>query len=233
MQFIVFDNGKAGIMGEHSVMDGTPTVNLCDVVLDKIADPKWDQGEGIHDRLKAPEALDFNVSEKTQQAIEVAEKAAVELIESQAMGIVQTKYGKAAIKNFGVSPDSWAQMIVQLAYARLLKARGEQREGGTYEAASTRKFFKGRTEAIRVVTSESDAWVQSMDNADASVEERKRLFGLATKKHVSLAKAAGDGQGVDRHLLGECSIRSASTGRAESDHCIRSQPSGERGRNLT
>lgn len=25
-QFIVFDNGKAGFMGEHSVMDGTPTV---------------------------------------------------------------------------------------------------------------------------------------------------------------------------------------------------------------
>jgi carnitine O-acetyltransferase len=42
-------------------------------------------------------------------------------------------------------------MVIQLAYARLLAATGKAREGGTYEAASTRKFFKGRTEAIRYV----------------------------------------------------------------------------------
>jgi carnitine O-acetyltransferase len=53
------------------------------------------------------------------------------------------------IKTFGVSPDSWAQMIIQLAYARLLRAHGKLREGGTYESATTRKFNKGRTEVIR------------------------------------------------------------------------------------
>ena len=39
VQLIVFDNGRAGIMGEHSVMDGTPTVTLCDTVLDMISSP--------------------------------------------------------------------------------------------------------------------------------------------------------------------------------------------------
>ncbi|KAJ3488667.1 hypothetical protein NLI96_g2674 [Meripilus lineatus] len=203
VNFIVFDNGKAGILGEHSVMDGTPTVALCDTVLDIIADPKFDQGlprEGAS--LTLPQPLDFKVSNETQKAIGDATKAALDLVESQAMTILQTSYGKAAIKNFGVSPDSWTQMIIQLAYARLLKGRGEKRVGGTYEAATTRRFFKGRTEAIRVVSKESDDWVRSMDEEGVSVEEKKRLFGLATKKHVGLAKMAGTGQGIDRHLLG-------------------------------
>jgi len=54
-------------------------------------------------------------------------------------------------------------MIIQLAYKRLNGTK--QRTGGTYEAASTRKLYKGRTGAIRVVTSKADAWVRSMDDA--------------------------------------------------------------------
>ncbi len=68
------------------------------------------------------------------------------------------------------------------------------------------KFYKGRTEAIRVVTTEADRWVQSMDDPKANKETRKKLFDLATKKHVSLAKAGGQGQGVDRHLFGKSYI---------------------------
>jgi carnitine O-acetyltransferase len=110
-------------------------------------------------------------------------------------------------------------MMIQLAYARLLRSTGVQREGGTYEAASTRKFFKGRTEAIRsvvpacllgtsliygyrVVSKESDAWVASMDDGRASSAERLKLFAAASKTHLERAKLAGAGLGVDRHLFG-------------------------------
>ncbi|PPQ72312.1 hypothetical protein CVT26_007269 [Gymnopilus dilepis] len=200
VQFIVYDNGYAGIMGEHSVMDGTPTARMCDDVLDMLYDPAFDHGSPSPDAEKTPVPLDWEVTEATAQAIAEADRAAVELIESQVLGFYLTSYGKAAIKAFGVSPDSWAQMTVQLAYKRLL---GEnKRNGGTYEAASTRKFYKGRTEAIRVVTTEADEWVRSMDDPAATPETRKKLFDAATRKHVNLAKAAGQGQGVDRHLFG-------------------------------
>jgi len=203
VNFIVFDNGSAGMLGEHSIMDGTPTSQLCDTVLDIIASPNFDQGKapaGTSAPLPVP--LDFNVSDATKKAITQAEKAALELIEGQALNVVKTKYGKGAIKKFGVSPDSWTQMIIQLAYGRFLKSTGEKRPGGTYEAATTRKFYKGRTEAIRVVSSESDAWVKSMDDPQAGAEERKKLFAVATKKHVAWAKMAGNGEAIDRHLLG-------------------------------
>ncbi|KAF9480551.1 carnitine acetyl transferase [Pholiota conissans] len=199
LQFIVFDNGRAGIMGEHSVMDGTPTARMCDEVLDMLYDPAFDHGKPVVPSA-LPEALDWEITPATTQAIAVADKAAAELAESQELNFLVTSYGKAAIKGFSVSPDSWAQMVVQLAYRRLLGSK--KRTGGTYEAASTRKFYKGRTEAIRVVTSEADAWAKSMDDPSVTTEQRKKLFDQATKKHVSLAKLSGLGQGVDRHLFG-------------------------------
>ena len=124
------------------------------------------------------------------------------------MSVVKTAYGKRAIKAAQVSPDAWAQLLMQLAYARLLHARGWKRQGGTYESAMTRRFFKGRTEVIRVLTSESDAFVRAMMAEDgkeeSGSENRKKLFELAAKAHVTNAQAAGRGEGVDRHMLGEC-----------------------------
>ncbi|KAJ6581882.1 carnitine acetyl transferase [Mycena capillaripes] len=203
VQYIVFDNGFAGLMGEHSTMDGTPTVRLCDDVLNAIASSAFDLGEEARDATPlTPTPLDWQLSPATVMAIDAANAAALELVEGQELGFHLTKYGKAAIKRFGVSPDSWAQMIVQLAYRRLLEASGAKRMGGTYEAASTRRFYKGRTEAIRVVSTESDAWVAAMDAPDVALEEKKKLFDAAVKTHGTLARAAGMGQGVDRHMFG-------------------------------
>lgn len=200
VEFIVFDNSYAGLLGEHSVMDGTPTARLCDEVLDMLADKDFDHGTSSSVSTN-PTPLDWDITPQTSQAISKADDAARELIESQSMSYHLTSYGKEAIKNFGVSPDSWAQMIIQLAYRRVLGHN--KRQGGTYEAATTRRFYKGRTEAIRVVSTESDAWVASMLNPHASATERKRLFDVAVKKHVDMARIAGVGQGVDRHLFGK------------------------------
>jgi carnitine O-acetyltransferase len=204
LNLVVFDNGKAGIMGEHSVMDGTPTVTFCDMVLDLLATPSFDHGTSSPaSELEPPQPLDFAVSAQTARAIDEAEAAFRELTDGQALGMHRTAYGKRAIKTFGVSPDSWAQLLVQLAYARLLRARGEpKRCGGTYEAATTRRFARGRTETIRVVTRESDAWVASMDDTGVGAAERRALFAAASARHIQLAREAGGAQGVDRHLLG-------------------------------
>jgi carnitine O-acetyltransferase len=174
---------------------------MCDEVLDVLYDPAFDQGEPAANGTPEPTSMDWHVSSATHQAIEAADKAAIDLIENQTLGFHKTAYGKAAIKQFGVSPDSWAQMIVQLAYLRLVGGK-QRRRGGTYEAATTRKFYKGRTETIRVVTSESDAWAESMDDANVDDVEKKKLFDAAVQKHLQLARNGGNAQGIDRHLFG-------------------------------
>jgi carnitine O-acetyltransferase len=152
--------------------------------------------------------MKWTLDSALEQSIARAEKDAAELIKTQVMSVVKTVYGKRAIKAARVSPDAWAQLLIQLAYARLLHTRGWKRQGGTYESATTRRFFKGRTEVVRVVTNESDAFVRAMMEEDgkeeADVENRKKLFELAAKAHVANAQAAGRGEGVDRHMLGEC-----------------------------
>lgn len=165
-----------------------------------IKDPAFDRGSETSTAV--PAALDFHITPKTEQAIKDATAAAFELVDSQAMSFHLTKYGKAAIKKFQTSPDSWAQMIIQLAYARLIRSLGQKRQGGTYESGTTRKFYKGRTEVIRTISSESDAFVESMLDPDAPWGRRKALFKEAAKKHIETAKAAGSGQGFDRHLMG-------------------------------
>lgn len=200
VQFIVFDNATAGIVGEHSVMDGTPTTRMCDEVLDALLDKSFDHGPPVSSNMAPPEALDWKVTPKIENAIEKAKVAADELVNGQELGYHLTSYGKAAIKKFGVSPDSWSQLLVQLAYHRLMG--GKPLEGGTYEAATTRRFKKGRTEAIRIVTEESRAWVKSMDDTSIGPAQKKELFMTAASRHIADAKEAGKAQGIDRHLLG-------------------------------
>jgi carnitine O-acetyltransferase len=213
IQMIVFDSARAGLMGEHSVMDGTPTLAFTDSICSALADPAFDHGSPSSPPLSAPvpTELRWTLDPTLEQSIARAEKDAAELVASQAMNVVKTGYGKQAIKAARASPDAWAQLLIQLAYARLLRARGWKREGGTYESATTRRFFKGRTEVVRVVTSESDAFVRAMmaeggaeaETGLAGVENKRALFESAAKAHVTNAQAAGRGEGVDRHLLGK------------------------------
>jgi len=206
VQLIVFDSGRAGLMGEHSVMDGTPTLTFADAICGALANPAFDHGTPSTSSPARPVELQWTFDSVLEQSIARAEKDAAELIASQTMSVIQTGYGKRAVKAARVSPDAWAQLLVQLAYARLLRERGWKRPGGTYESATTRRYLKGRTEVVRVVTNESDAFVRAMMAEDgteeAGVQNRKALFEQASKVHVENAQAAGRGEGVDRHLLG-------------------------------
>jgi len=200
VQFVVFENGYAGLMGEHSMIDGTTIVRVCDEILEMLYHPTFDHGLSSEAAPKIPTPLDWEITRVTADAMKAADRAATTLINSRDLHFHLTSYGKAAIKAFGVSPDAWAQMIIQLAYKRLIGA--EPRTGGSNEAATTRKFYRGRTEDILVATSETDAWIRSMDDGTTTAT-CKKLFDKATKKHVSLIKAAREGQGIDRHLFGK------------------------------
>lgn len=59
-------------------------------------------------------------------------------------------------------------------------------KGGTYESATTGRFSKSCMGVVRVVTSESNAFVRAMV-ANDGVEDRKKLFELAALAHVANA----------------------------------------------
>ena len=167
-QLIVFDNCVAGQMGEHSVMDGAQYFHLCDDLLAFLADPKSDfQLSPSPSVIAVPEPLDFDLTSisEIQQAISKAQLFVHDLASSKSLSFVRISYGKAAIKAFGVGPDGWAQMIVQVAYARLAERKNSPVEPWpvcTVESAITRTFYKGRSDRLWVVTEECVALVRAM-----------------------------------------------------------------------
>ncbi|PCH40276.1 acyltransferase ChoActase/COT/CPT [Wolfiporia cocos MD-104 SS10] len=201
-QLIVFENGKSGFLGEHSCMDGTPTLRLNEFTLASLAAGKVDLGpartEDTGRDLDAPQELPFVVDAKTQTYITQAEAAFDDLVGKHDMQILHYEgYGKEYIKKFKASPDAWAQLVKQLAFHKMFN-----RPGVCYESAQTRKYQLGRTEVIRSASNESRAWAEAMLNPDKTDEHRAALFRRAVARHLQYAAWAADGQGLDRHLFG-------------------------------
>ncbi|KDQ10704.1 hypothetical protein BOTBODRAFT_57909 [Botryobasidium botryosum FD-172 SS1] len=207
LEFIVFDNCKAGILGEHSMMDGTLLAGLIGEILSPIWTPTFDHGLPTHSYLLPPTPLDWKITPALETAMLSAKLFTRSLVASQELSIVETNYGKGFIKKFGVSPDFWAQMIIQLAYHRMIGPEGRM-EGTQEECVSTGRFKLGRVEAHNVPTAESLAWVKAMDRRSVGDEEKRNMFRVACLVHAANAIESSTGMGFDGHLIGlRCLIR--------------------------
>ncbi|KAL5520033.1 hypothetical protein ACEPAG_1693 [Sanghuangporus baumii] len=199
-QFIIFENGRSGFLGEHSCMDGTPTLRLNEYMLGSLASGKVDFGDPQvrSEGLIKPKEIKFHLDDKAKAYIREAEKHFDDLIGKHELLVLHYDgYGKNFIKTQRVSPDAWVQLVKQLAFHKL-----EGRPGVCYESCQTRKYQLGRTEVIRSASNESKAWAESMLNTDKTDAYRSQLFKRAVARHLQYATWAADGLGIDRHLFG-------------------------------
>lgn len=208
LEFFVSANGNSGFSGEHSKMDATPTVQLNNFILQQIhkEDPNVLINEINSNKTtinslsieSIPTKLQFDLNPIVKNEIQVAKDKFIKTIESHDEEIFQYYgYGKNLIKQFKVSPDAFAQMLIQLSYYKLT---GKVRP--TYESAATRKYLKGRTETGRSVSNELKKFVETWTNLNSTNEEKIATFQAACKQHVKYLSEAADGKGVDRHLFG-------------------------------
>ncbi|KAL7629069.1 Carnitine O-acetyltransferase mitochondrial [Parahypoxylon ruwenzoriense] len=199
LQFIVNDNGTAGFMGEHSMMDGTPTHRLNDYVNDAIFGNKLDFSDpSVRSNLPEPALINFEITKEVEDEITRAISDFSTVIGQHELAVqAYQAYGKGLIKKFKFSPDAYVQLVIQLAYYKMY---GKNRP--TYESAATRRFQQGRTETCRTVSDDSVAFCNAMANAEVSDKDRIELFRKAVAAHIEYISAASDGKGVDRHLFG-------------------------------
>lgn len=198
LQFIINDNGTSGFLGEHSMMDGTPTHRLNDYVNDVIFNNKVDLGGSVRPNLPKPEPVKFVITPEVKSEIDRAVKDFKDVIGQHELAVqAYQAYGKGLIKKFKASPDAYVQMIIQLAYHKM---HGVNRP--TYESAATRRFQLGRTETCRTVSNASVAWCNAMADPAADDQTKISLFRDAINSHIEYISAASDGKGVDRHLFG-------------------------------
>ncbi|KAG0366821.1 Carnitine O-acetyltransferase mitochondrial [Gamsiella multidivaricata] len=210
-QLIVFANGRAGMNGEHSKMDATPTSRLCRYLIDEaqartLPDFRGLNAEDLYEIasvLDKPQPLSFVSSSALDRAIANAFAYFRATVDAHEMIPTEFRgYGKGLIKSFKMSPDAYVQMALQLAYYRKHKELV-----ATYESAATRKYRHGRTETARSCSNESKVFCEAMDNPDASLKVRVAACRAAVARHAQYTAWAVDGQAVDRHLLGLRLIR--------------------------
>ncbi|XP_041987683.1 carnitine O-palmitoyltransferase 1, liver isoform [Aricia agestis] len=195
-------NGLVGFNAEHTWADAPVMGHLWEQVI-------WSEMEygykedgnakgPVDSPPPAPTRLQWELNnEDLLKAIDISYGVAEKLLNDVDLKILMyTKYGKGFMKSCRVSPDAFIQMILQLSYYRTAG-----RFCLTYEASMTRLFREGRTETVRSCTNESAAWVLSMNNPNASTEERMHLFKQATDRHQLGYQDAMAGRGIDRHLF--------------------------------
>lgn len=168
---VVFENGKSGFNGEHSCMDGTPTSRLNDWLLRSLDMGKIDLGSSARSASSLPKVtpLTFKLNDSVKSAIDTSIKAHEDVMAKHDLAVLEyAGYGKDQIKQYKTSPDSYAQLVMGLAYYKM-----EGKAAPTYESAQTRKYRLGRTEVIRSTTNEALEWYKAMEDPKRSV---RRLF---------------------------------------------------------
>lgn len=198
VQMFVSKNGSSGFLGEHSKMDGTPTLSMNDWLVSQFEKLSIADFHSSDSPSAEFNELKFEINPKIQSEIESEEVKFNQRVNALDIRVWQNfGLGKKDIKTFKSSPDSFIQMLIQLAYFKLT---GTLRP--TYESASTRKFFKGRTETCRSVSKEALEFVKTWEDPLKSNSDKIIAFRSAIKSHGQYIQKASIGEGVDRHLFG-------------------------------
>jgi carnitine O-acetyltransferase len=215
IEIMVTNNGKAGLVAEHSMMDGMPVINFANYITSVTygqARRKSIHQKDIYLPVAHPtvedifaDALALCDADLVSKLGIQAWKAFYKLITDHMLHVQSFQgYGSSFIKKSGFPPDAFVQVAIQLATYRLF---GEQ--VGTYEATQVRSFLHGRTEVTRGVSVQSEAFVKRMslrpqrDESNPSVRQEKiDLLRRATSAHAKYTGLAAKAQGIDRHLMG-------------------------------
>lgn len=195
VQFVVGNEGNLGLTYEHSPAEGPPIANLMDHVM-KFVDQCPDIPSTGNAEL--PERLVFSLPDEIIPVIGTAKKNLDSMVcDLDMYGFTYKGYGREFPKSHRMSPDSFIQMAIQLAFYRL-----HGKPGAHYESASTRMYDGGRTETIRSCSCESIAFAQTMLDKKKSDAEKIEALKMAVECHKQYVMQAIQGFGVDRHLLG-------------------------------
>ncbi|XP_017835182.2 carnitine O-acetyltransferase-like [Drosophila busckii] len=199
LQLIVNPNGMAGICYEHAPADCQPVAMIIDYVEKKLCDPEYGYDCNAFDISDYAEPLYFEpIGDCVDLWLSTAQRNMDKISERIKLHVFKFEdYGRCLIQSQGISPDSYLQMALQLAYFRLHKELPAQ-----LESAHLRIFRCGRTEGIRSTSNQSLCFLRAMTSTDYSLQNRFNALRCAADTHQMQTKQALRGRAIDRHLFG-------------------------------
>uniref|UniRef100_A0A674EIE8 Carnitine O-acetyltransferase b n=1 Tax=Salmo trutta TaxID=8032 RepID=A0A674EIE8_SALTR len=170
LQFVVGEDDSWGLLYEQATAEGPPIATLPDHILQycKKPDPK-----------KTP-LIPLQMPKKLINDLDIR------CFDFQ-------RFGKELPKRHNVSPNSFIQVALQLAYYKV-----HNEVCASCDIASQRMFRGGRTDYIRSPTNQMLKFVLAFDDPTISLE----LLRKAVETYVALTDQVLKGQSIDRHLLG-------------------------------
>eukprot|EP00751_Fragilariopsis_kerguelensis_P002173 CAMPEP_0170827376 /NCGR_PEP_ID=MMETSP0733-20121128/47217_1 /TAXON_ID=186038 /ORGANISM="Fragilariopsis kerguelensis, Strain L26-C5" /LENGTH=436 /DNA_ID=CAMNT_0011191513 /DNA_START=548 /DNA_END=1859 /DNA_ORIENTATION=- len=205
VQLVVCPNGKAGLIGEHSMMDGMPMIGFAEHIVNTSYEKALNESSSFFPRRRHWDNMtkvvffgEITLSPKVLEMIKTSKQNLGEWVGKHELDVQSFQgYGSNWIKKAGFSPDAYVQMAMQIATSRLF-----QKQVGTYEATQTRGFLHGRTETTRTVNPASASFVKCMNDNTLSPDKKINLLSKACASHTQFIGNASKGLGVDRHFLG-------------------------------
>ncbi|KAF8166583.1 acyltransferase ChoActase/COT/CPT [Mycena galopus ATCC 62051] len=195
-QLIVFDNGRSGFMGQSGL--AADALRMNEFVLAALALGQADLGTPSGEALPAPTELSFTLNDPMRDLINGAEWRFVKMAAPfEARVLHYEGYGKDMVERFGVDPDAWAHLIMQLAFRKMFNWPAL-----VAEHACGRRFQLGSAQVILSTSSESKAWAEAMLDSSEINGRRAVLFREAAARHQQQAAWAVDGQSPFMHLAG-------------------------------
>lgn len=162
---VSFKNGRVGLVAEHSAFDGTISISFSSFILFSLLEepePDWEELPRIRN---IPKEIKFQIDDHLRQEISKMDQHSQTAINSVIAVCQQFEgYGKAFMKQHKIHPDSFVQMGLQWAYYKM-----HQSFAPTYETATMRVFYHGRTETVRSCSVEVKDWIKTMTNPNSTV----------------------------------------------------------------
>ncbi|XP_006822398.2 peroxisomal carnitine O-octanoyltransferase-like, partial [Saccoglossus kowalevskii] len=195
---ISFENGTFGVNFDHSVMDGICLVNHVSHTTEQIIsqDGIWKGSTNVRE-LPDPQELMFIVDDDITKTISKAEEQYRNDADNVELTIKVTPFDRDVLKTKQIHPDAFMQLALHYTYYKMYN-----RPAPTYETATTRKFYHGRTETVRTCTIEAIQWCKAMLDDNIKPSDRLQLFKKASDKQMQLMNECVNNDGCDRHLLG-------------------------------
>uniref|UniRef100_G1Q3Y0 Choline/carnitine acyltransferase domain-containing protein n=1 Tax=Myotis lucifugus TaxID=59463 RepID=G1Q3Y0_MYOLU len=196
LQFIGAEDGFCGLIYEHAAAEGPPIISLVDHVIEYTKKAEVVRSPMVP--LPMPKKLRFNITPEINNDIEKAKQNLSIMIQDLDMIVtVFHHFGKDFPKSEKLSPDTFIQMALQLAYYRVYG-----QACATYESASLLMFHLGRTDTIHSASTESLTFVKAMDDSNVTEHQKVELLRKAMDAHRAYTNQAIRGEALDRHLLG-------------------------------
>uniref|UniRef100_A0A671KNZ9 Carnitine O-acetyltransferase b n=1 Tax=Sinocyclocheilus anshuiensis TaxID=1608454 RepID=A0A671KNZ9_9TELE len=196
LQFVVGEDGSWGLLYEHATAEGPPISTLLDHVLEYCKKPDRVRAPLIP--LPMPKKLYFYINSEIKWDLEMAKQNLDILINDLDIKCFNfQRFGKEFVKQLKLSPNSFIQVAIQLAYYRV-----HSEVCAACDIASLRMFRGGRTDYIRSPTNQMLSFIWAFDDDAVSREAKVQLLREAVDAYSILTEQSLMGQGIDRHLLG-------------------------------